>query len=113
MFLNITHLPGKISKVEVKHVPTVRTGSSVTLDFTVTGSEAGSYDGPLTLSVLVNGTVVVSSTRLSAPGQVSTLNLEVSGRGVVEYQFKANNEVSSSKGKTTINVVGEAILLRQ
>ena len=98
--------------MSVQHAPTVRTGSSITFEFTVSSS-ASSYDGPLTLSVLVNGTVVVSSTRFSAPGQVSTLNLEVSGRGVVEYQFKANNDVSSSKGKTTINVVGETILLRQ
>ena len=113
MFLNNTHththLPGKIFKAEVQHVPTARTGSSVTLSFIVTEVEAGSYDGPLTLSVLLNDTVIVSSTRLSTPGQVRTLNLEISGRGVVEYQFKADNDISSYQGKTTINVVGETM----
>ena len=94
--------------MSVQHVPTVRTGSSITFEFTVSSS-VGPYDGPLTLSVLLNDTVLVSSTRLSTPGQVRTLSLEVSGRGVVEYQFKADNDVSSYQGKTTINVVGETI----
>ena len=100
-----THLPGQITTVSVDHNPAARTASIVLLKFTISDS-AGLYQGPLTLSILVNNTVAASSTTVIT-GLATTLSVEASGRGEVEYSFVADNDLSRPfKGKTTLIVVG-------